>query len=351
LLSGTPQISSVFKRWINTAVTSYDFPIYTGTNNNSVNVTYTTPPVGGSLTARFIATAPVNNGLPLTDGAITVNKAAPMGVWRLTPANGLSGGNYTGTYTAQGITFVSAFADLILLQRVNVIANWNLNGTTVTTTGSNSTPVLSRTGMTLYGEMGVGGDSSVNPLPVMLTKLAATPVKGDVFVTWTTVSETNNSGFDVERSLDGINFRKVGFVKGKGNSNMVLNYNFADRKAFEVTNSTVIYYRLRQVDFNGTINLSDVVKVSTTNTAAVAVTAYPNPFNNSVTVSIVSNEDAQYTYAVKDMQGKVVTTSAIQVKQGMNQIPVQQSELLSPGIYFLTIYGKENVTIKLVKTH
>jgi hypothetical protein len=132
---------------------------------------------------------------------------------------------------------------------------------------------------------------------------------------------------------------------------MVLNYNFADRKAFEVTNSTVIYYRLRQVDFNGTINLSDVVKVSNTNTASVAVTAYPNPFNNSVTVSIVSNEDAQYTYAVKDMQGKVVTTSAIQVKQGMNQIPVQQSELLSPGIYFLTVYGKENVTIKLVKTH
>ena len=351
LLSGTPQISSVFRRWINSTVTSYDFPIYTGLNNNSVNVTYTTPPVGGSLTARFVTTAPVNNGLPLTDGAITVNKAAPMGVWRLTPANGLSGGNYTGTYTAQGITFVSAFADLILLQRANTIANWNLNGTSVTTTGSNSTPVLSRSGMTLYGEMGVGGDSSVNPLPVMLTKLAATPVKGDVFVTWTTVSETNNSGFDVERSLDGINFRKVGFVKGKGNSNMVLNYNFADRKAFDVTNATVLYYRLRQVDFNGTNNLSDVVKVSNTNTASVAVTAYPNPFNNTVTVSIVSNEEAQYTYTVKDMQGKVVTTSAIMVKQGMNQIPVQQSESLSPGIYFLTVYGKENVTIKLVKTH
>jgi hypothetical protein len=97
----------------------------------------------------------------------------------------------------------------------------------------------------------MGADENVgSPLPVTLSTFTATTKAADALLSWTTVSETNNKGFEVERSINGRTFEKVGFVKGAGNSNRISNYGLTDVRAFDVTNSNILYYRLKQLDFN-----------------------------------------------------------------------------------------------------
>jgi hypothetical protein len=97
--------------------------------------------------------------------------------------------------------------------------------------------------------------------PVKLTSFTATAKAADAFLNWTTASEINNKGFDVERSVDGRTFESIGFVKGAGNSTRMLNYSLTDAKAFEKT--PVMYYRLKQVDFDGNFCLLTGGKKST----------------------------------------------------------------------------------------
>jgi hypothetical protein len=349
-ITGTGSVDGVMKRWINSSTTSYNFPLSKGGNDNSVNLTYSSAPIGGTITARAILGEPGQTGLPLVDGAITINKVSPYGVWRLTSGNGYAGGVFTGTFTAGGVTYVSNQADLRITRRIASIAFWTLDGSGVSGTGTIATPILSRTGMSLMGEYGIGGDVTVNALPVSLTAFNASTVKENVLLTWTTASESNNKGFDVERSIDGKHFTKVGFVKGAGNSSKTINYNQVDQNAFKVANSNTLYYRLRQINVDGSSQESEIVKVTKTDKVLSSVSAYPNPFTNGFNIELVSTENATYTYTITDIQGKTILSTTVQVTEGMNRIPVG-ADVLSTGIYFLQIQGKESTTLKLIKTH
>jgi hypothetical protein len=348
---GTGTVDGVVRRWINSSTTSYRFPLSANGKNNEVNLAYTTAPVGGTITARVVTGNPGNAGLPLVDGTITINKVSPYGVWRLTAANGYSGGTFTGSFTADGVTYVSNQADLRITKRVASIASWSLEGTGVAGTGTITVPILSRTGMSSMGEYGIGGDVSINALPVTLTSFKASNVKDDVLLSWTTASELNNAGFTIERSADGKQFTEVAFVKGYGNSSKTINYNDVDKRAFEVANSAVLYYRLQQVDMNGKTQMSDVVTVVKTGKPTSNVIAYPNPFTNGFNIEMVSAEEAVYTYSVSDIQGKVLFTNTVNINEGINRISVDQANLLSSGVYFLRLEGKEATTIKLIKTN
>jgi len=350
-LTGTGSVGGTFRRWIHPAVTSYDFPLLYNGYNNPINVTYTTPPTtGGTLTASRLYGEPGQLGLPMVDGSITVNKVSNFGVWRLKAANGLTGGAYTGTFTADGITDVTNPADLVLTRRMVSIAMWTLNGTSLTTTGTATTPVLSRTGMTVYGEFGVGGDGVINPLPVKLVSFKANAMKGDVLTSWITATEINNAGFEVQRSLDGKTFATVGFVKGKGNSASLTNYTYTDKSAFKVAGVNTLYYRLRQLDNDGKEWISEAATVTNSENKLAGVTAYPNPFNSELHIDIVSTENALYTVSITDLQGKTVFATTHQVMQGINTLQANGMDELNAGIYFLRISGPETKILKLVKT-
>lgn len=96
-----------------------------------------------------------------------------------------------------------------------------------------------------------------NPLPVELTFFRAEIIENKSVLTWQTSSEENNSGFEVERSTDGENFETIGFVEGNGTTLEVQNYTYIDNNPTNGIN----YYRLRQVDFDGAFEYSDVVNV------------------------------------------------------------------------------------------
>jgi len=117
-------------------------------------------------------------------------------------------------------------------------------------------------------------------LPVELTSFTAKVSGGKVQLDWTTATEINNSGFDIERSFDGSTFTSVGFVKGNGTTTEPREYSFIDKFEFKATQS--IYYRLKQFDYDGSVNYSNIISVVVEMPLEYSLDQnYPNPFNPS----------------------------------------------------------------------
>ncbi len=343
-LNGTGRVAGTLKRWMKAATTSYNFPMAdTGGVNRNVTLNYTTAPTTlGSLTTSFTTGLPGTSGLPVVDAvaAVTADRVGETGVWTIT--SGGTGGTFTGTFNASGFKGVGNYAQLILMNRATAATAWSLNGTHAATTGSNAAPVLSRTGMSAYGQFGVGGNSSVNPLPVVTLYFNCRNIHGDVQLNWATASETNNKGFMIERSMDGMNFEDLVFVNGKGRSTGITQYSKLDESAFARTGNSILYYRLRQEDFGGNTALSNILTVYQNDVLGDEVSVYPNPFNNKLFVEVNSNETLDIK--IFDIQGKLVGRQQIN-KMGLNEINLSSD--LKAGIYFMQLNGKQ--AVKLIK--
>jgi hypothetical protein len=109
-------------------------------------------------------------------------------------------------------------------------------------------------GTTMTALSGSGTTSTI--LPIELVAFEAKTASNGSLLSWTTASEKNNQGFDIERSLDGTDFQKIAFVKGAGTTNSVQQYTYTDASVQSIT-----YYRLKQVDTDGKFEYSKVVSV------------------------------------------------------------------------------------------
>ena len=124
----------------------------------------------------------------------------------------------------------------------------------------------------------------------------------DGLLTWTTAAETNSSRFEVLRSADGRTFGVVGQVEAAGSSSSPRHYRFLDRQL----PAALLYYRLRQLDLDGTATLSSVIALRGTGPAAGLV-AYPNPVHNVLTLRLSGPEPTAGTrIQVLDLRGRVV---------------------------------------------
>lgn len=195
------------------------------------------------------------------------------------------------------------------------------------------------------------GTDDNNPLPVKLLKFNAHLVKNNVEINWSTGEEINNKGFEIERSTNGKIFEKINFVKGAGNSNVVNNYGIIDESAFEKTNATTLYYRLKQVDFNGTSTFSNTVVLKKDAKTNESIAVYPNPFNDQITCTINANTQNKITLSLIDISGKEVANSVVIVEQGVSTFDINELGKLTNGVYFLKVLmDNEAKTIKLIKT-
>lgn len=143
-------------------------------------------------------------------------------------------------------------------------------------------------------------------LPVELTSFDGVVDGSDVNLRWETASETNNAGFDVEfsDSADG-GFSKIGFVQGHGVTDATQRYQFNhDVSGFE---GKTVYYRLKQVDFDGAFEYSDVVSITLPAASQTALyPAYPNPFNPTTNISFTLPVESEVTLSVFDLMGREV---------------------------------------------
>jgi hypothetical protein len=118
---------------------------------------------------------------------------------------------------------------------------------------------------------------SFTPLEVSLTSLEAQKSRAGTLVAWATASETNNAGFDIERSTDGTSFEKIGYLKGAGTTTTAHAYKFIDTRPAAGTN----YYRLRQIDHDGKFEYSKIVSAAY---ATDGLQVYPNPATDAINI-------------------------------------------------------------------
>ncbi len=175
----------------------------------------------------------------------------------------------------------------------------------------------------------------VAALPVELISFDATRTEKGSQLNWTTASEQNNQGFEVHKSMDGHNWTTLGFVEGNGDSNESINYSFLDRTPENGSN----YYRLKQMDFDGKYEYSNVVELSYN--SGSEPTVHPNPVSDVLNLELGATDNAEIR--VLDINGKVLW-----IKTGdVRQIPF---DAYNAGIYFVQISTSSNqITHRIVK--
>lgn len=340
----TGTIVGKLKRWFtNSTVNDVLFPVGTSSNYRPANISFTgAPSTGGTLTVTFMAANPGSTGLPLSEGGDEITACASEGCWSIETSDGFAGGTYNIDLTADGFAGVSDYTSLRLLKRTDSSSPWTLDGTHSAGTGSNSTPVLHRTGLTSFSEFGVGGGSS-NPLPVELISFTASVLENKVTLNWSTATELNNYSFEIERaSLQNngtmpirMEWEKIGFINGHGNSNSPKEYSFRDKSV----TSGKFFYRLKQIDIDGKYKYSIEIEIEMKQlpTEYVLEQNYPNPFNPTTEINFSIPTAGNVKLVVYNSIGQQVTellNSNIEI--GNHKVNFDANNL-SSGIYFYRI--------------
>ncbi len=345
-------VNGNLKRWFNSTVSSLSYPLLSNTGvSRSLTATFlSAPTVCGSLVGSFVQTPAGNLGLPFYDSTafMTVNTNSVNGYWSFTPENGTTASVYDLNLNATGFAGVNNYQQLVAVRRANASSAWASAGVHLTASGSNSAPIVNRSLVSVYGQFTISSNSSFNPLPVELLSFKGAQVKGDAKLNWTTSSETNNKGFMLERSINGKDFIAVAFVNGAGNSKTMMNYAYTDVQPF--VNSNVLFYRLEQEDFDGTIAYSNIVSVNIEEMFEEEIAVYPNPFSDKTGVLISASNNGNVTLEIVDILGRTVATQTNAIVAGSQYLPVNGLSQLNSGVYFIRVYnGKSMSTIKVQK--
>lgn len=257
----------------------------------------------------------------------------------------------SGTTTGQiGLTWdansdVGSATNAYQRLRVAYLNGWWRDAGQGSVTGSNSAgEVLSITEWDIYNTFFTlaTDDISINPLPVEL--LSFTPIKKQdhVNVTWTTASEINADYFAVYHSTNGIDFKEIGQLQAAGNSTNIIDYSFIH----ENPNSGFNYYRIRNVDFDGTSETFDIkaVQFDNENAAVLNANVYPNPVASQLNIDFTAVTEGKYTLRIFEITGQLVYTSGIMVPEGYNSTTINVDVFL-PGKYIIQIITPEQQVI------
>ena len=173
-------------------------------------------------------------------------------------------------------------------------------------------------------------------LPVELAGFGANRDGERVVLSWTTASETNNAGFDVQRSVGGSSFETIGFREGAGTTTEAQSYRFVDTDVpFEASS---VEYRLRQRDLDGTTSLSAVQTVTLAAPQQARLLApFPNPATAQSTVRYQLPEDGPVQIALYNVLGQRVATLADGEQTAGNKQVTLNTRSLSSGVYFVRL--------------
>jgi hypothetical protein len=216
----------------------------------------------------------------------------------------------------------------------DMLAGANIEGRLLSTDG----PISFSTGVVYTDPVCVAAISGT--LPIELLSFTASVQNSDVELNWITTSENNNDYFNIERSVDALNFTSIGAINGAGNSAEMISYSSVDHRPF----NGVSYYRLVQTDYDGKKSYSNIVAVEF-NEYSLAI--YPNPFSDETTFQ--TTEDLKgASLTVYNSYGHLVK----QIKNISGQTFTLARENLSGGLYIIILEqdGKILASDKLVVT-
>jgi hypothetical protein len=338
-------ISSKFVRYTTSAGSTYVFPMGAGTSYSPVSVNLY---AFNSLNNNSNLSVHVING---THPNIGTSSTYLNRYWGVEPsgfpsANVFYGINYE--YNDADVVGVEAnlkpykYNNAGWIAAVGSGANFEMGSGTV----NPGTNTITWEGLYSFSEFtGIGGGT---PLPISLLDFNARPVVDDVELTWTTMTETNNDFFTIERAKDGVSFTPVKKVDGAGNSNTTLYYKTMDEEPLE----GISYYRLKQTDYDGRFEYSDIKVVNFVKPGSQSKWAvYPNP-TNLQGVNIVA-DDLKYdmvTIRLNDIVGNLIMEKSIPAA-GKRLNSFVSFGVIAAGVYNMSIVdGKEIRNFKVVLT-
>jgi hypothetical protein len=179
-------------------------------------------------------------------------------------------------------------------------------------------------------------------VPVELTSFTANATVGKVTLNWRTATEINNRGFEIQRKVDDNGWSVIAFRNGAGTTTIANNYSYVDNVSELSANK--ISYRLKQVDFDGNVQLSSVVLVDNPIPVKYGVSQnFPNPFNPSTLIQYQVPENVFVTLKVYNSLGQeaAVLVNGM-VNAGTHEVHFNASNLPS-GIYYYVIKAGEKL--------
>ena len=244
----------------------------------------------------------------------------------------LSDGGFTGTPTTA--------TNYVLLYRAVNSGNWTIvaNGSSVA--GDQITfanyPFASNANDGFYT---IGTLSFSSTLPIELISFDAYLTNGTVALEWQTASELNNDYFTIERSSNGIDFEPIMNVDGAGNSNHIINYFETDYSPLAGTS----YYRLRQVDFNGTETFSEMKTIKTYDVLASELSLYPNPTDGAFHLVLANSGEEEVLVVLRDISGKEFYSRIIVTSTDQHIEAIDLNGQLPSGTYIITASSRNEL--------
>jgi hypothetical protein len=221
----------------------------------------------------------------------------------------------------------------------------NGNSWTAINSGLSSDPLsfaINSDGYIFAGTYGCGVFRSVeSTIPVELISFTANVIENRVRLEWSTATETNNQGFEIQRSKEGVEYFTAAFVNGNGTTTERQNYSYADWNL----NDGKYFYRLKQVDYDGSYEYSEVVQVELAALNSYLLEQnYPNPFNPATTIGFGIQNKSNVKITVLNVIGEEVAVILNEEKEpGYHQVVFNADNLpdgkagLPSGVYFYRI--------------
>jgi hypothetical protein len=228
------------------------------------------------------------------------------------------------------------------------------NGSSIVSTNGNNgalnvtgTVTLNGTG-TVWGSIADCTVSPCNstassPLPVTLIYFRGVQIGSSVKLDWATASEINNDYFAIEKSANGIMFEEAGKTHGAGNSTSTIYYSFSDARP----KTGVTYYRLKQVDYDGTTTYSKTIAVNLHTTDFDLQSSHANYSNESITVTVNSSYQGKAEYRFTDMLGNIIVSGSLELETGNKEVTVSANRL-AQGVYYFTIRNEREAITKKI---
>jgi alpha-amylase len=203
-----------------------------------------------------------------------------------------------------------------------------------------SFPLTALTLFTVYSDLSM--------LPVNLLSFTGTQKNRDVLLKWNTGSEINNKGFNIEKSVDGVHFKNIGFVKATANPSTTNSYEFTDQSVY----NKIVYYRLQQEDLDGKINFSNILSFNFSE-ANIFIQIYPNLISNNAPLEIYKtsrlNSNSILNVRIVNSLGNVIQ----KINGNFDLVKASCRNTLNAqpsGLYiFELIFNGEKQQIKLIK--
>ena len=186
-------------------------------------------------------------------------------------------------------------------------------------------------------------------IPVELSSFTAETSNNSVSLNWSTVTETNNHGFEIERKLKNQEWVTIAFVNGKGTTTEIQNYNYVDDYSQMPYEGTALY-RLKQIDYNGDFEYSEQLAVNLTFVPSEFYISqnYPNPFNPATTIKYSLPVESTVKINIYNALGEVIEELVSKVQSSGNYEMTWNAQNYSSGVYY---YSFEVISVDGSQSH